>query len=100
MDIVIVSQYLRDIECFESNNSRFVYIAKLLAMSKNNNVEIITSDYNHTKKEKFNKIGKLDGVKITACHYHIYRSGIYESVGKRVRREDFPGRVCRSNQSH
>lgn len=34
MDIVIVSQYLRDIECFESNNSRFVYIAKLLAMSK------------------------------------------------------------------
>ena len=68
MDIVIVSQYLRDIECFESNNSRFVYIAKLLAMSKNNNVEIITSDYNHTKKEKFNKIGELDGVKITACH--------------------------------
>lgn len=51
MDIVIVSQYLRDIECFESNNSRFVYIAKLLAMSKNNNVEIITSDYNHTKKK-------------------------------------------------
>lgn len=68
MDIVIVSQYLRDIECFESNNSRFIYIAKLLAMSKNNNVEIITSDFNHTKKEKFNKIGKLDGVKITACH--------------------------------
>lgn len=68
MDIVIVSQYIRDIECFESNNSRFIYIAKLLAMSKNNNVEIITSDFNHIKKEKFNKIGKLDGVKITACH--------------------------------
>ena len=33
-------------------------------------------------------------------HYHIYRSGIYESVGKRVRREDFPGGECRSNQSH
>lgn len=76
MDIVIVSQYLRDIECFESNNSRFVYIAKLLAMSKNNNVEIITSDYNHTKKEKFNKIGKLDGVKITACHEPGYPKNV------------------------
>lgn len=76
MDIVIVSQYLRDIECFESNNSRFVYIAKLLAMSKNNNVEIITSDFNHTKKEKFNKIGKLDGVKITACHEIGYSKNV------------------------
>ncbi len=76
MDIVIVSQYLRDIECFESNNSRFVYIAKLLAMSKNNNVEIITSDFNHTKKEKFNKIGKLDGVKITACHEPGYPKNV------------------------
>ena len=45
MDIVIVSQYLRDIECFESNNSRFVYIAKLFAKSDENNVEIITSDF-------------------------------------------------------
>lgn len=76
MYIVIVSQYLRDIECFESNNSRFVYIAKLLAMSKNNNVEIITSDFNHTKKEKFNKIGKLDGVKITACHEPGYPKNV------------------------
>ena len=76
MDIVIVSQYLRNIEYFESNNSRFVYIAKLLAMSKNNNVEIITSDFNHTKKEKFNKIGKLDGVKITACHEPGYPKNV------------------------
>lgn len=76
MDIVIVSQYLRDIECFKSNNSRFVYIAKLLVMSKNNNVEIITSDFNHTKKEKFNKIGKLDGVKITACHEPGYPKNV------------------------
>lgn len=76
MDIVIVSQYLRDIECLESNNSRFVYIAKLLAMSKNNNVEIITSDFNHTKKEKFNKVGKLDGVKITACHEPGYPKNV------------------------
>lgn len=76
MDIIIVSQYVRDIECFESNNSRFVYIAKLFAKSDENNVEIITSDFNHIKKEKFNKIGKLDGVKITACHEPGYPKNV------------------------
>lgn len=76
MDIVIVSQYLGDIESFESNNSRFVYIAKLFAKSDENNVEIITSDFNHIKKEKFNKIGKLDGVKITACHEPGYPKNV------------------------
>ena len=76
MDIVIVSQYLRDIECFESNNSRFVYIAKLFAKSDENNVEIITSDFNHIKKEKFNKVGELTGIKITACHEPGYPKNV------------------------
>ena len=76
MDIVIVSQYLRDIECFESNNSRFVYIAKLFAKSDENNVEIITSDFNHIKKEKFNKVGELAGVKITTCHEPGYSKNV------------------------
>ena len=76
MDIVIVSQYLRNIECFESNNSRFVYLAKLFAKSDENNVEIITSDFNHIKKEKFNKVGELAGVKITTCQ----EPGYYKNV--------------------
>lgn len=76
MDIVIVSQYLRNIEQFENNNSRFVYIAKLLAKSENNHVEIITSDFNHGKKEKFNQVGKLSGVKITVCHEKGYPKNV------------------------
>ncbi len=76
MDIVIVSQYLRDIESFESNNSRFVYIAKMLAKSNKNNIEIITSDFNHSKKKKFNAIGELAGVKITACHEPGYPKNV------------------------
>ena len=68
MDIVIVSQYLRNIENLENNNSRFVYIAKLLSKSKEDNIEIITSDFSHARKRKFNKKGKLAGVKITTCH--------------------------------
>lgn len=76
MDIVIVSQYLRNIEYFESNNSRFVYLAKLFTKLDENNVEIITSDFNHIKKEKFNKVGELTGIKITACHEPGYPKNV------------------------
>ena len=76
MDIVIVAQYLRDIECFDGNNSRFIYIAKMLAKSSKNNVEIITSDFSHARKEKFNKIGKIEGIKITTCHESGYSKNI------------------------
>lgn len=76
MDIVIVSQYLRNIEQFENNNSRFVYLAKLLAKSRENKIEIITSDFYHGKKEKFNKVGILPDVKITTCHEKGYPKNI------------------------
>lgn len=76
MDIVIVSQYLRDIEHFEDNNSRFVYLAKLFAKSEKNSIEIITSDFNHAKKENFNKVGELTGVKITVCHEPGYTKNV------------------------
>ena len=36
MDIVIVAQYLRNIEDFSGNNSRFVYLAKELAKEDQN----------------------------------------------------------------
>lgn len=76
MDIVIVAQYLRDIECFDGNNSRFIYIAKMLAKSSKNNVEIITSDFSHDRKAKFNKIDKIEGIKITTCHESGYSKNI------------------------
>lgn len=76
MDIVIVSQYLRDIENFEENNSRFVYLAKLLCRDTNNHVEIITSDFNHAGKKRFNSIGKLESVKITALHESGYPKNV------------------------
>ena len=76
MDIVIVAQYLRDIECFDGNNSRFIYIAKMLAKSSKNNVEIITSDFSHARKAKFNKIDKIEGIKITTCHESGYSKNV------------------------
>lgn len=76
MDIVIVAQYLRDIENFEGNNSRFVYLAKLLAESGKHTVEIVTSDFSHGKKEHFAKIGGLEGVTVTVCHESGYHKNV------------------------
>ena len=72
MDIVIVSQYLRDIEYFNNNNSRFVYLAKMLLQHSENKVEIITSDFNHSTKKHFISVGVFPGVKVSALHESGY----------------------------
>lgn len=64
MDIVIVSQYLRNIEKLEGNNSRFIYLANLL--SENNDVEIITSNFMHAPKTHAKKVEQPINYKITA----------------------------------
>ena len=76
MDIVIVAQYLRNIENFSGNNSRFVYLAKMLANDLNNKVEIITSDFNHSRKENISKIGELKGVTVTPIHESGYGKNV------------------------
>lgn len=74
-DIVIVAQYLRDIENFEGNNSRFVYLAKMLR-DKQCYVEIITSDYHHSPKTHFKNVGELEGIKVTAIHEPGYPKNV------------------------
>lgn len=76
MNIVIISQYLRDIENFDGNNNRFVYIAKLLAQNKSHSVEIITSNFNHSSKKHFDNVGFLENVKIKALHESGYAKNI------------------------
>lgn len=75
MDIVIVAQYLRDIENFEGNNSRFVYLAKMLR-DKQCYVEIITSDYHHSPKTHFKNVGQIEGIKVTAIHEPGYPKNV------------------------
>lgn len=76
MDIVIVAQYLRDIEHFERNNSRFIYLAKMLVKDNANQVEIITSDFAHGRKQHFSGVGELDDIKVTACHESGYPKNV------------------------
>ena len=66
MDIVVISQYLRNIDDFENNNSRFVYLAKMLA--EKNKVEIVTSDFNHAQKAHSKNVGVLEDVVVTAIY--------------------------------
>ncbi|BDZ78153.1 glycosyltransferase family 4 protein [Claveliimonas bilis] len=92
MDIVIVAQYLRNIEDFEGNNSRFIYIAKELIKEGIDSVEIITSDFSHGKKQHFKSVGELKRIKITTCHESGYpknvclkRFGSHKELAKNIR---------------
>ena len=90
MDIVIVSQYLRNIESLTENNSRFIYLAKLL-VKNGNEVEIITSDFYHSTKRHFQSADKLSGIKITMQHESGYKKNIsikrfasHKELGKNI----------------
>lgn len=50
MDIVIISEFCESFS--KSDNDRFLYIAKVLMNNPCNTVEIITSSFRHTTKEK------------------------------------------------
>lgn len=76
MDVIIIAQYLRNIEKFENNNSRFIYLAKLLTQNSNNKVEIVTSDFSHAKKTHFKKVGGIKNIKVTACHEIGYSKNV------------------------
>lgn len=74
MDIVIISQYLRNIETFEGNNSRFVYIAKLL--ENKHDVEIVTSDFMHKPKAHAKSVGSLGNIKLTVLREPGYPKNV------------------------
>lgn len=71
-DIVIVANFCRDFS--ESDNGRFMYLCKEL--SKDHNVEIITSDFSHSAK-KHKEIHTFEWpFKITFLHEPGYRKNI------------------------
>lgn len=67
MDIVIIAQYLGDLERIAASNGRFVYLASML--SERNEVEIITTTFLHIRKCQAKHIPDfVEGCKITALH--------------------------------
>lgn len=68
MDIVIISNFCMDFS--DKDNDRFLYIAKQL--TDKHDVEIITSDFYHTKKRKRNTPANKWPFKITFLHESGY----------------------------
>lgn len=64
MDILIVANFCGDLE--GKDNNRFIYIAELL--SRNNDVEIVTSDFSHNKKKSIDWDMRDEKYKITLIH--------------------------------
>lgn len=75
MDIVIVAQYLGDLEHLKTTNGRFTYLGRMLA--ENNNVEIITTTFLHAYKCQVKSVPEFFGkCKITA----IYEPGYPRNI--------------------
>lgn len=75
MDIVIVAQYMRNLEQLDSGNSRFAYLADMLVSNKND-VEIITSDFFHEEKRHFNDNSIKRKYDVTLLHEPGYSKNI------------------------
>ena len=73
MDIIIIADFCGS---FDENwkSYRFLYLADLL--NKNNNVEIVTSDFDHAKKAFFSKPGNEYPFKVTFLHEIGYSKNI------------------------
>ena len=76
MDVVIIAQYLRNIEEIEGNNSRFIYLANLLSEKENINVEIVTSNFLHGPYRHAVKVDQPDNFRITAIEEPGYQKNI------------------------
>lgn len=71
-DIVILAHFCRDFS--ETDNGRFLYLAKTL--SKDNHVEIITSDFSHGQKQHKESLGHTWPFQITFLHESGYKKNI------------------------
>lgn len=71
-DIVILADFCGPFD--GKFNSRFLYLADML--SKDNNVEIITSDFNHGSKKYFEHQAKESGYVVTMLHEGAYPTNV------------------------
>ena len=72
MDILIIANFCRDFS--SSDNGRFMYLCREL--SKENNVEIVTSDFSHGNKEHKGKLNVDWPFKINFLHEPGYKKNI------------------------
>lgn len=71
-DVVIIADFLGPLD--GTYNSRFMYLADML--TKDNNVEIITSDFSHSKKEYFGQNIERHSYPIRMLHEGSYPKNV------------------------
>lgn len=72
MNILIITHFGDDYS--KTDNDRFLYLAKLL--TKGNDVEIVTSDFQHTKKKHRKESKDSWPFKITYLHEPGYKKNV------------------------
>lgn len=72
MDILILADFCGQLK--KEDNNRFLYLADILC--KNHLVEIVTSDFNHIKKNYFSRKSNGFEYKITMLHEPRYKKNI------------------------
>lgn len=76
MDIVLAAHYLGELEHPEGNNSRFLYLAKLLKQ-QGHEVEILTSSFFHEKKRQYGQLPEVwEGCQLTVIHEPGYPKNV------------------------
>lgn len=90
MDILIVEHFTGELD--GRGNSRFLYLANLLAENKNNSVELVTSDFCHDTKSRKKVNLEAYPFKITLAHEDGYPTNVcpqrlisHRFFGSRVR---------------
>ena len=90
MDILIIADFCGGLD--GQGKNRFIYLANLLA--REHEVEILTSDFNHGKKNYFQSVPKTFPFKITMVHEGLYcnlrtpSDGFAEQNGRDAERAD------------
>lgn len=97
MDVLIIADFCGQLN--GQDNNRFIYLANLL--SENNEVEIVSSDFDHTSKKYFTEIATEVPYKITLLHEGRYKKNVSlrrfaahytwgKSVKKYLEKREFP----------
>lgn len=72
MDVLMIADFCGQFQGIDNN--RFIYIANML--SKKHSIEIVSSNFNHEKKQYFEKIKEDVPFKITLLHEPKYKKNI------------------------
>jgi glycosyltransferase involved in cell wall biosynthesis len=75
MNVMIVAEFLDDIQNPAAYNSRFLEVADLLA-AQGHEVQFVTTDFIHSAKRHVSGVTSFQGHKLTALHEPGYRKNI------------------------